>query len=40
MVPVWLTFSDLLPKFLGHSYSASNNSKMVQHRVTLTMADQ
>jgi len=32
MVSVWMTFSDLQPRFQGHDYSGSNNSKMVQHR--------
>ena len=27
-------------RFQGHDYSTSNNSKMVQHRAVLTMADQ
>ena len=28
MVPVWMTFSDLWPRFQSHDYSTSNNSKM------------
>jgi len=40
MVPVWMTFSDLQPRFQYHDYSTSNNLKIVQHRTILTMADQ
>jgi len=37
MVLIWMTCSDL---FQSHDYWTPNNSKMVQHRAILTMADQ
>jgi len=40
MVLVWMILSDLYPRFQGHDYSTSNNSKTVQHRAILAMADQ
>jgi len=35
-----MILSDLYPRFQGHDYSTSNNSKTVQHRAILAMADQ
>jgi len=34
-----MTFSDLYPRFQGHDYLTSNNSKTIQDRAIFTMAD-